>query len=276
MKVAIYLTVCLILLVAGSAQAVYTEAIAWNGSSSNDSDSGNKPYSEASYWSQSYLGGGVYLDDVHYLGIAEVLGGSLKGLSKVEIVDDSGSPDIDGTASTISRVTIPVRVLSDGAISFDWFLTGELKIVLEDSSGYWENNAQYDSSYAISVLDNVSSDSASSSDILTITKLDGVGSYITPVDLVETYDFGKDNYSAGTIIDVTLELQTSVDAGYSYFDAGTVISSDFSNSLTIGNLNNLSAVPEPASIALLLLGGIGLRKHISKKNEYRNHNYDNN
>lgn len=245
-----FLMVCLILMAVGTTHAtlVYTEAYA-NDADIPDHDYGDKPYSEASEW---------YYDQVHYIGIAEVQGNSLKGLSYAEVVKDDNY-GITGDAFTISRTTIPLRVLSDGPISFDWFLTGELKVVLVGPD-YWGFNPQYDSSYALSIVDSASSDSASSSDILTITEEDGVGSYIVPVDLLEIYDFGGSSFSAESIIDVTLELQTSIDAGYGYFDAGTVISSDFSNSLTFDNLVNLEVVPEPTSFILLLLGGIGLRQ----------------
>ena len=110
------------------------------------------------------------------------------------------------------------------------------------------------SSYDLSIIDSVSDDFASSSDILTVTEQEGIGSYITPVELLEIYDFGGGSFSAGSIIDVTLELQTSIDAGYGYFGAGSVISSDFSDSLTFDNLVNVQVVPEPCTLSLFSVG----------------------
>ena len=239
-----FLMVCLILMAVGTTHAtlVYTEAYA-NDADIPDHDYGDKPYSEASEW---------YYDQVHYIGIAEVQGNSLKGLSYAEVVKDDNY-GINGDAFTISRMTIPLQVLSDGAISFDWSLTGELKVVLEGPGG-WGFDPQYDSSYDLSIIDSVSDDFASSSDILTVTEQEGIGSYITPVELLEIYDFGGGSFSAGSIIDVTLELQTSIDAGYGYFGAGSVISSDFSDSLTFDNLVNVQVVPEPCTLSLFSVG----------------------
>jgi len=244
MKAAILLTFCSILLMTNAAQAVYTEANAYS-----SSDSGDKPYSEASY-TNSY--------GTEYMGIAEVESNFLKSLSNIELGSKYFYNEVDGLANAIAQTTIPLRVLSDGPISFDWSLTGEMRIAMVNP--YVNYGSQLDTSYAVSIIDSLSSDSASSSDMLSVTDADPAGSYIVPVDLLEMYDFGGDSFSAGSIIDITLELQTDVAGTYGYYGTGTVVSSDFSDSLTIGNLDNLVIAPEPASIFLLLLGGIGLRK----------------
>ena len=245
----LFLSVCLILLVVGSAQAtVYTEADAYWGTVV---DSGPKPYSSVDY-SSSYF---------QMSATAEAGDDWAKGISRVDAITDESSSNAN--SKSISRFTTTFEVISNGLVSFDLYLDGVMEVF---NSGDGGENSFAD--YVVTVSDSISNDNIK---LLHRLAKDIDGTYIETIDITDTYNFGTTTYSSGTLIDVTLELQTKAHAGYGY-GIGSYVSSDFSNSLTIGNLDNLQVLPEPASIFLLLLGGIGLRRHISEKNNRRNHN----
>ena len=237
MKGVFFLTVCLTLLAAGTAQAVYTEANAYWGTVV---DSGDKPYSSVDY-SSSYF---------RMAATAEAGNDWAKGISLAECIT---KPANEGNAKSISRFTTTFEVISDGFVSLDLFLDGELRVFVQNT---FTGSNPFKAGYNLSVSDNISNDSINLSGNLSSHE---AGTHITPVNITETYEFGGATYTAGTLIDVTLELQTNAHASYGY-GVGSFAKSDFSNSLTIGNLDNLVIVPEPASIILLLLGGIGLSK----------------
>ena len=233
----LFLAVCLILPAASTVHAeVYTEAQTYWPSII---DSGPKPYSSVEYTSSHYLMSAT----------AEAGNDWAKGISRADVI----TGDSEGTAwsKSISQFTTTFEVVSDGLVSFDCLLDGEMEIFLQNPASStisaWTN-------YNLSVSDNISDDNVDLSGGL---NEGSPGMYVTPVDITETYTFGGVVYSAGTLIDVTLELQTQA---YTGFGVGSFIKSDFSNSLTIGNLVNMQAVPEPTSFILLLLGGIGLQR----------------
>ena len=244
------LAVCLVLLSACSAHAtVYTEADAYWGTVV---DSGPKPYSSVDY-SSSYF---------QMSATAEAGDDWAKGISQVDVFAAASN---EAKVKSVSRFTTTFEVVSDGFVSFDYLLGGELSIFIQNTC---TGSSHFKAGYVLSVSDSVSSDSANVSDILDEYE---ASTYVLPVDLTDIYEFGGATYTAGTQIDITLELQTSAHASYGY-GVGSFAKSDFSDSLTISNLDNLVIAPEPASIFLLLLGAIGLRRHISKKNNHRNHN----
>jgi len=238
MKVAIYLAVCLTLLAAGTTQAtIYTEADAYWGTVI---DSGSKPYSSVDY-SSSYF---------QMSATAEAGNDWAKGISQVDVFAAASN---EANAKSVSRFTTTFEVISDGFASFDYLLDGELSILLQNT---YTGSNHFKAEYVLNVSDSISSESANVSDLLDEYE---AGTYVLPVDLTGMYEFGGSAYTAGTQIDITLELQTSVHASYGY-GVGSFAKSDFSNTLSIGNLDNLQMIPEPTSIFLLLLGGIGLRK----------------
>ena len=171
-----FLTVCLVLMAAGTVHAaVYTEANAYWG---NATDSGFKPYSSVDYTS-SYF---------QMSATAEADNNWLKGISQADVIAEATN---EGNAETISRFTTTFEVISDGLVSFDYLLDGEMEIYLHSPG---TSTIPFTAYYALSVSDSISSDSVNVSDTLFEYE---VGTYVLPVDLIDTYQFGGTSYEAG-------------------------------------------------------------------------------
>ena len=242
----LFLAVCLILPAASTVHAeVYTEAdVYWGGYT----DSGFKPYSYAEHATSA----------LEMSATAEAGYNWAKGISQIDIIADAEYNT--GRAFSLSQFTTTFEVISDGLVSFDYLLDGQMEIFLQNQLS---STISYWTRYNLSISDSVSDDSVDISE--TMTEYDA-GTYVLPVDLTDTYLFGGTSYSAGTLIDVTLELQTYANAGYGY-GTGSFVKSDFSNTLSVDNLVNLHAVPEPCTLGLFGVGLIivGCRRSLRKK-----------
>jgi hypothetical protein len=182
---------------------------------------------------------------------AEVGGSWLKGFSQVNYISGMAS----GRASSHSQTKIIFEVLSEGQVSFDWLLKGELKLVDEI---YNYPSEYFSAQYDFNICDNVSLDAVQVSEMLQQYKS---GTSVKTISETQKYKFGENSLSAGTLVEVDLDLNTATAAGYGY-GSGTQATSDFSHTLSISNLTNLRIVPEP--ISLFFMGGalaaLGIRR----------------
>ena len=255
--------VCLVL---SAACPVVADMIYTSATVDGQNDSGNKPLSQATH---DY-------GDVTGAAYAAVEGFSLSGMSALNWDSfDYGRP---GSASTQSRQTLQFEVLSAGQpISFDWHIDGLLQMVLDDPQGLSAGPVTLTAAYGLQIYDGTSGDLEIASYWFT---RDASGTYTQPVSNAGTYDFDGTTYEAGTLIDVTLDLGTSVSSyshyypgyyyyypGYYYYGldyyygwgSGSYTSSCFyPDASTVDTFVNLRLIPEPAMLILLGVAGVAI------------------
>ena len=114
----LFLVVCFILSAAAGARAtIYTEAeVYWGGYT----DSGFKPYSYAQHATS----------DIEMSATAEVGYNWAKGISQIDIIADAEYNT--GRALSLSQFTTTFEVISDGLVSFDYLLDGQMEIFLQN------------------------------------------------------------------------------------------------------------------------------------------------
>lgn len=209
------------------AEVIYTEANA-----DASADWGNK---SSSFASSTHLYESTAA--TANTGLASVLGSS--------DMSWSGTDGLASTsASTVSRKTFTFRVRSDGYIAFDAHADGQMSVSLHSRS-------LSPGAVAVSYTGNIS---GAYGDLFS-GSMSRLPAYecddTTLVDITQPYNFGGGSFSAGSLVEATLELYTSAQSGggwgYGSYALSTI-------ELGAENFTNLDLVPEPTSFSLLVVG----------------------
>ena len=257
-------TLLLVLVAAGAAPGglIYTEAIV-----KGQADSGNKPHSEASSYSDSVLRQAA----------AEVGESYAGGMSQLDWDWYSGSEE--PTAESRSVCPLLFEVKAEAGISFDWHVDGELQLTLCDYQGMTGSGVVATVRYDLEIYDDTSGGAANASKSLSESR--ECYRRTQWVHETGTYDFNGKTFPPGTLIEVTLDLWTSAHGGTgsyggyggSYYSEGwgeysQALSDLFGDygGVTVDTLVNLRLIPEPATLVLLGLAGavVGLGHRLKR------------